>query len=152
MLRAGFLRRVELTQRAIFDAVVKVSEQIQANHDQTMETLAQIQRDLVVLNSIALEDLFGEIEHCRVFRKRLEDHGFRRDRAVSTRLPYGTLRSIDYGEEGDGYGRQCRAGLRAILATPFEPEITYDLARFKETRTARPRASSSTFTSRRGTS
>lgn len=121
------LAQIEKLQRTTLETLVKVSEQIQSNHREAMSALADIRNDLVPIASILSQQLFQDIERCSVFRRRLEDNGFRRDRLAPS-MTYGLLRSIDYT---DRHGEICRAGLSAILSNPFGPEITYDLKRFK---------------------
>jgi hypothetical protein len=122
------LQEIKQLQLETLNALKAISDQIQQNHRETLAILSQIRTDLVPLLSINRESLFKEIERCAVFIKRLNDYGFSRDKAVSSRLPYSTLRSIDTTEE---HGVICRKGLRAILSDPFGLEITYALNRFR---------------------
>lgn len=129
MLRAVSqqVEEVRRLQLATLESIGKLSQQVQANHQEVMAGIAQIRIDLVPISSIVNEILFSEIQRCSLFRLRLRGVGFTRERAVSPRLTYAELRSIDQQEE---HGVICRRGLRTRLGDPFGPNVTYALNRF----------------------
>jgi hypothetical protein len=115
------LDRIMQAQKATYEAIVHVSEQIQANHREVMAELARIRADLVPIAAVVNEQLFKDIEACWTFQARLAAQGYHRSRAIS----YAVLRSIHRE-----HGRQCLAGLKDILRDPFT-SVTHDLRKFK---------------------
>ena len=126
------VEEVRRLQIAALEAAGRLSDQVQANHREMLAEIALVRADLVPIQSVINQFLFTPIERCSIFRQRLTDSGFTRERATSPSLTYGALRSIDQEERdgGNNHGVICREGLRTWLGNPMGPNITYSLDRF----------------------